>query len=97
MVFDIAGEHLDVDAVTIHVSQALDGIRAANPKGLVIRSAKEAGFIAGADVEEFTRFANAEEAMSFVKLGWDVFAKLRALPFTPERVWRAIQEKGGGS
>jgi 3-hydroxyacyl-CoA dehydrogenase/enoyl-CoA hydratase/3-hydroxybutyryl-CoA epimerase len=60
---------------------ALDSIRAAAPKGLIIRSAKDSGFIAGADVEEFTRFKNAAEAMAFVKLGWDVFAKLAALEF----------------
>ena len=59
---------------------ALEAIKAASPKGLVIRSAKE-NFIAGADVEEFTRFKSPEEAMAFVRLGWDVFERLRGLPF----------------
>ena len=59
---------------------SLEAIAAAQPKGLVIRSAKD-GFIAGADVEEFTRFKSPEEAMSFVKLGWDVFQRLHDLPF----------------
>ena len=59
---------------------ALRTIGADQPKGLIIRSAKE-GFIAGADVEEFTRFKSSEEAMSFVKLGWDVFQELSELPF----------------
>ncbi|MGH8674543.1 MAG: 3-hydroxyacyl-CoA dehydrogenase NAD-binding domain-containing protein [Burkholderiales bacterium] len=59
---------------------SLDAIVAAQPKGLIIRSAKE-GFIAGADVEEFTRFKSPQEAMSFVKLGWDVFQQLHDLPF----------------
>src|SRR3989442_5836069 len=58
----------------------LEEIRRDNPKGLVIRSAKD-GFIAGADVEEFTRFKSPEEAMSFVRLGWDVFQELSELPF----------------
>ncbi|MFN2643769.1 MAG: enoyl-CoA hydratase-related protein, partial [Burkholderiales bacterium] len=58
----------------------LRAIGAARPKGLVIRSAKD-NFIAGADVEEFTRFKNAAEAMSFVRLGWDVFQELAELPF----------------
>jgi 3-hydroxyacyl-CoA dehydrogenase/enoyl-CoA hydratase/3-hydroxybutyryl-CoA epimerase len=62
------------------LGRALDAIRAENPKGLVIRSAKE-GFIAGADVEEFTRFKSGAEALAFVKLGWDVFQQLRELPF----------------
>jgi 3-hydroxyacyl-CoA dehydrogenase/enoyl-CoA hydratase/3-hydroxybutyryl-CoA epimerase len=59
---------------------ALNAIRLDNPKGLVIRSAKDS-FIAGADVNEFVRFKSPEEAMSFVKLGWDVFQELRDLPF----------------
>src|SRR5205809_1031292 len=62
------------------LSAALEEIRRADPKGLVIRSAKE-GFIAGADVEEFTRFKSPAEAMSFVRLGWDAFQALRELPF----------------
>ena len=37
------------------LSASLEEIRTASPKGLVIRSAKDS-FIAGADVEEFTRF-----------------------------------------
>ncbi len=59
---------------------ALDAIAAAKPKGLVIRSAKE-NFIAGADIKEFTRFANAHEALAFNRLGWDTLQKLRDLPF----------------
>jgi 3-hydroxyacyl-CoA dehydrogenase/enoyl-CoA hydratase/3-hydroxybutyryl-CoA epimerase len=59
---------------------ALETIAAAKPKGLVIRSAKE-NFIAGADIKEFTRFANAQEALAFNRLGWDTLQKLRDLPF----------------
>src|SRR5258706_9981740 len=62
------------------LAASLDAIAVASPKGLVIRSTKD-GFIAGADVEEFTRFKSPEEAMSFVKLGWDVFQRLHDLPF----------------
>ena len=61
-------------------SACLDEIRAASPKGLVIRSAKE-NFIAGADVEEFTRFKSPQEALAFVRLGWDTFQQLADLPF----------------
>jgi 3-hydroxyacyl-CoA dehydrogenase/enoyl-CoA hydratase/3-hydroxybutyryl-CoA epimerase len=59
---------------------ALRAIGAEKPKGLIIRSAKD-NFIAGADVEEFTRFKSPQEAMAFVKLGWDVFQELSELPF----------------
>jgi 3-hydroxyacyl-CoA dehydrogenase/enoyl-CoA hydratase/3-hydroxybutyryl-CoA epimerase len=59
---------------------ALDTIAAARPKGLVIRSAKE-NFIAGADINQFTRFKTPEEALEFTRLGWDTLQKLRDLPF----------------
>lgn len=59
---------------------ALDAIAALSPKGLIIRSAK-AAFIAGADVEAFTKFASPAEALSFVRAGWDVFQRLHDLPF----------------
>src|SRR4051794_20549695 len=61
-------------------SACLDEVKAASPKGLLIRSAKD-GFIAGADVEEFTRFKTPQEALAFVRVGWDVFQKLHDLPF----------------
>ena len=59
----------------------LDELRARNPRGLVIRSGKESGFIAGADIEEFTRIKDADDAMRLVKRGWDLYNKLAALPF----------------
>ena len=62
------------------LARALTAIELESPKGLVIRSAKD-GFVAGADVQEFTRFKSGAEALAFVKLGWDVFQQLRDLPF----------------
>jgi len=58
----------------------LRAIAAEHPKGMIIRSAKD-GFVAGADVEEFTRFKSPQEAMAFVKLGWDAFQELSELSF----------------
>src|SRR3954466_40146 len=62
------------------LGRALGAIRVENPKGLIIRSGKD-NFIAGADVEEFTRFKSPQDALAFVKLGWDVFPEPRELPF----------------
>lgn len=59
----------------------LDGLAAKKPRGLVIRSGKESGFIAGADVEEFTKIKDVDDAMRLVKRGWDLYNKLAALPF----------------
>ncbi len=51
------------------------------PKGLAILSAKENGFAAGADIDEFTTLKNSDEAFAFTKLGNDVFDQVAALPF----------------
>jgi 3-hydroxyacyl-CoA dehydrogenase/enoyl-CoA hydratase/3-hydroxybutyryl-CoA epimerase len=51
------------------------------PKGLAIFSAKDNGFAAGADIEEFTRFRDADEAIAFTALGNEVFDKVAQLPF----------------
>src|SRR4051812_14521266 len=62
------------------LSLALDDVKKQNPKGLIIRSAKDS-FIAGADIQEFANFKSAEDAISFTRLGWDTFQKLHDLPF----------------
>ena len=82
LTFDKQGESANTfsRAALEELGATLEAIAAAQPKGLVIRSAKD-GFIAGADVEEFTRFKSPGEAMSFVKLGWDVFQRLHDLSF----------------
>jgi 3-hydroxyacyl-CoA dehydrogenase / enoyl-CoA hydratase / 3-hydroxybutyryl-CoA epimerase len=62
------------------LAAALDEIVAAKPVGLIVRSGKDS-FIAGADVEEFTRFRSAAEALVFTRAGWDLFDRLSRLPF----------------
>src|SRR5256886_1195055 len=71
---------LSADAMA-ELDRIFDELRAKNPRGLIIRSSKDSGFIAGADVEEFTRIKDADEAMRLVKRGWDLYNKLEALPF----------------
>ena len=67
--------------VVAEFSAVLDALRAKNPRALIIRSGKSSGFIAGADVEEFTRITSTEEALAIVRRGWDAMNKLAALPF----------------
>ena len=59
----------------------IDELAAQKPRGVIVRSAKESGFVAGADVEEFTRIKDADDAMRMVRRGWDLYNKLAALPF----------------
>ena len=63
------------------LGQIADHLASMPPKGLAILSAKENGFVAGADIDEFTTLRDADEAMAFVALGNEVFDKIAALPF----------------
>ena len=51
------------------------------PRGLVILSDKSNGFIAGADVNEFIRLENHDEAINAIQRGQEVLDRLAALPF----------------
>lgn len=66
--------------VLLELEARIAELAAAPPKGLVIRSGKTSGFIAGADIREFTSFRNADEALAHIKVGQRVFDKLEALP-----------------
>jgi 3-hydroxyacyl-CoA dehydrogenase/enoyl-CoA hydratase/3-hydroxybutyryl-CoA epimerase len=60
---------------------ALIGPLAADPpKGVVIRSGKPGGFIAGADIKEFTGFKSATDAYALIRGGQLVFDRVEALP-----------------
>ncbi len=50
------------------------------PRGLVIRSAKPGGFIAGADVKEFIQLENADQAFALVRPAQRIFDAIEALP-----------------
>ena len=82
LTFDREGESTNTFSreVLEELAVALDEIVAAKPAGLIIRSGKDS-FIAGADVEEFTRFESADEALVFTRAGWDLFERLSRLPF----------------
>ena len=63
------------------LSAVCSELTARPPAGLVIMSAKENGFAAGADIDEFTSFKSVEEAYAMTQLGNEVFDDIAALPF----------------
>lgn len=60
----------------------LDELESERPKGLVIRSAKAGGFIAGADINEFTAIENLEQARELIRRGQGVINRIESLRFT---------------
>ncbi|MFQ5559565.1 MAG: 3-hydroxyacyl-CoA dehydrogenase NAD-binding domain-containing protein, partial [Nitrospinota bacterium] len=61
--------------------ECLDFVAEKNPRGLLVCSAKKSGFIAGADIKEFTTLRNFDEAFSLIRRGQSVFDKLENLSF----------------
>jgi|GEM_PF-2048796 len=81
--FDKAGAGTNVLSIEVlkELDRHLQTIRTQNPRGLVILSDKKNGFIAGADIEEFTRIKNKDQALELIKLGQSVFNHLADLTF----------------
>jgi 3-hydroxyacyl-CoA dehydrogenase/enoyl-CoA hydratase/3-hydroxybutyryl-CoA epimerase len=65
--------------VLAELERLLPVIARTGGKGLVIRSGK-AGFIAGADVGEFTGLTGADQALAHIRRGQEIFRQLELLP-----------------
>jgi 3-hydroxyacyl-CoA dehydrogenase / enoyl-CoA hydratase / 3-hydroxybutyryl-CoA epimerase len=83
LTFDKAGASTNTlsEDVMEELAAIVDRLAAEKPKGLVIRSGKPSGFIAGADVDEFTRIESVDDALAIIRRGWETFDRLAALPF----------------
>jgi len=68
-------------AVMYQLGQVLDEFDRQPPTAAIFRSAKEAGFIAGADINEFTALATLDGAKSLSQRGWDLFNRLAAVSY----------------
>lgn len=68
-------------AVMSELETALDAILDLRPPGMVITSAKQTGFILGADVHEFDQLTREADAQALVRRGQNILDRLAALPF----------------
>jgi 3-hydroxyacyl-CoA dehydrogenase/enoyl-CoA hydratase/3-hydroxybutyryl-CoA epimerase len=97
LIFDRAGQTANTFTVEVldELSRALDELDRARPQALVIRSGKESGFIAGADIEEFTKIDSVAGARRMVQAGWDAFNQLEAVPYPTVALVRGFCMGGG--
>ncbi len=79
---DRAGESVNAlsQDVLIELDGLLERIAIDPPKGVVFRSAKDSGFIAGADIKEFQGFDEQGNVAGALKRGQQVFQRLAELP-----------------
>ncbi len=67
------------EAVFSELNQILDQLEKQPPAGLVILSAKQSGFIAGADVREFTKIESTADALQLISRGQQTFDRIENL------------------
>ncbi|MEO8017242.1 MAG: 3-hydroxyacyl-CoA dehydrogenase NAD-binding domain-containing protein [Pseudomonadota bacterium] len=80
--FDKPGSSTNVlsrDAL-LELDTHLQKLAQSPPRGLVVRSAKASGFIAGADVREFSQLTNTTQAYEMVRAAQAILDRLEALP-----------------
>lgn len=68
-------------SVMIELEDRLNDLLAHPPKALVVKSAKKNGFVAGADIKEFTGLASPTQAFDLIRRGQLVLDLLERLPF----------------
>jgi 3-hydroxyacyl-CoA dehydrogenase/enoyl-CoA hydratase/3-hydroxybutyryl-CoA epimerase len=97
LTFDKAGASTNTFSsdVMAEFAAIVERLEREKPPGLVVCSGKDSGFIAGADVEEFTRVADVDGALAIVRRGWDAFNALAALPFPTLALVRGFCMGGG--
>src|SRR5262245_59716064 len=79
--FDLAGASANTlgSAAMRELNERIADVEAAKPRALVIRSAKDSGFVAGADITEFSALTDLEQAYRLVRTGQEVFDRIEAL------------------
>lgn len=97
LTFDKAGATANTlsAAVLAELNEALDILDREPPKGLIIRSGKANGFIAGADVDEFGEVRDEAGAIAIVKRGWDTFERLARVKYPTLALVRGFCLGGG--
>jgi 3-hydroxyacyl-CoA dehydrogenase / enoyl-CoA hydratase / 3-hydroxybutyryl-CoA epimerase len=82
LVCDVPGSSTNVlsSVVLKDLAACLTKIAVEHPRGVVVRSAKAGGFIAGADIKEFLVIRTPEEAYALIRAGQMVLETLEALP-----------------
>jgi 3-hydroxyacyl-CoA dehydrogenase/enoyl-CoA hydratase/3-hydroxybutyryl-CoA epimerase len=97
LVFDKAGAATNtLSAATLaELNEVLDTLADEPPRGLVIRSGKANGFIAGADVDEFGDLQQPGAARALVERGWNTFERIAVAPYPTLALVRGFCLGGG--
>ena len=78
LTLDVPGRSANTlaSAVLDELGEQLTALERDTPRGLVIRSGKRSGFIAGADINEFTTLRSVDEALVMIRRGQALFDRI---------------------
>lgn len=82
-------------AVLEELDAAMSSLSVNPPRGLVIHSGKKNGFIAGADIKEFTTLASEADGLALVQRAQGILNRLEALRFPTVAMIRGFCLGGG--
>lgn len=66
--------------IMLELNERIEQLEEQKPKAVIVYSAKKNGFIAGADIKEFTGLKSADEAFELIRKGQQVLERLERLP-----------------
>jgi 3-hydroxyacyl-CoA dehydrogenase/enoyl-CoA hydratase/3-hydroxybutyryl-CoA epimerase len=66
--------------VLVELGALVAELAAKPPRAVILSSAKKNGFVAGADIREFTAFKGSDDAYALIRAGQAVFDRLEGLP-----------------
>ena len=82
LTFDLQGSSANTlgSGAMRELNDLLNQVETSGTRAVVIRSGKDSGFVAGADISEFGGFRDVEQAYQLVRTGQQVFDRIAALP-----------------
>ncbi|HEX6999064.1 MAG TPA: 3-hydroxyacyl-CoA dehydrogenase NAD-binding domain-containing protein [Gammaproteobacteria bacterium] len=82
LVLDRAGATANTlsQEVVLELEREVEALRQSPPRGVVIKSGKQTGFVLGADVHEFSALRDAAEGEAFARRGQALLGAIEALP-----------------
>jgi 3-hydroxyacyl-CoA dehydrogenase/enoyl-CoA hydratase/3-hydroxybutyryl-CoA epimerase len=97
LTLDVQGQSANIlsHEVLTEFDQQLEQLESKMPAGLILRSGKASGFIAGADVREFGKIDDPVRAAELARLGQQVLARLANLPYPSVAVIHGFCLGGG--
>ena len=83
------------EAVLLEFERIISDVESEPPRGVVIHSGKQSGFVMGADINEFTTIETADQGYELIRLGQRLFERLESLRCPTVAVLNGLTLGGG--